>query len=68
MRERLISRTKAARYLGLGVQTFDKAVVEEGIPVYRFRNRRVFRREDLDRVIENLPVYSNGETSDEKEL
>lgn len=53
------SRAEAARYVGVGVTTFDKLVETGEMPrARRFRNaeRLVWLKRELDRALEDLPV------------
>lgn len=44
-----LNRLEAAEYLGIGVRTLDRMVADGTIPSGKFRGRRVFNRELLDR-------------------
>jgi len=61
--KRKFSIKEAARYLGIHEQTLrDKSDLGE-IPARKEGRFRVYLLEDLDRYIENLPLYDGGEFS-----
>ena len=54
---RLFSTGAAAQYLGVHQQTLRKFVDLGRLPALRLGKRRVFRLEDLDGFIEQLPQW-----------
>ena len=48
----MLSREEAAMRLGIGVRTLDRMVADGVIPSGKFRGRRVFNRDLLDRWAE----------------
>ena len=55
--QRLFSTNAAAQYLGVHEQTLRKFVDLGRLPALRLGKRRVFRLEDLDRFIDQLPEW-----------
>jgi excisionase family DNA binding protein len=63
--QRLFGPSPAAKYLGVHVQTLKKMTDLGEIEAYWFRNRRVYKLEELERVVSELEKYnpSYGEDS-----
>ena len=58
--QRLFTVSPAARYLGISDDTLRKYADLGQIPVYRFINgHRVFKLEDLNRLIDALPLWND---------
>ena len=58
--QRLFGVSAAARYLDISDDTLRKYADLGEIPVYRFINgHRVFKLEDLNRLIDNLPPWND---------
>jgi len=49
---KLLTRKETARYLRLGISTVDKMLAQKTIKPVRLGRRVLFRKEDLDRFIE----------------
>ena len=63
--QRLFSVSAAARYLGISDDTLRKYADLGKIPAYRFINgNRVFKLEDLNRLIDELPYWNDHRISD----
>ncbi len=63
--KRLFGVAAAAKYLGISDDTLRKYADLEQIPVYRFINgHRAFKLEDLNRLIDDLPLWNHRSTSD----
>jgi excisionase family DNA binding protein len=59
-KQQLFSVGAAARYLGVSDDTLRKYADLGKIPVYRFMNgHRVFKLEDLNRLIDGLPLWND---------
>jgi len=63
--KRLFGVSAAARYLGISDDTLRKYADLGQIRVYRFLNgHRVFKLEDLNRLIDELPLWNDHGHSD----
>jgi excisionase family DNA binding protein len=58
--QRLFSVSQAARYLGMSDDTIRKYADLGQIPVYRLNGRRVFKLEDLNQLIDGLPLWNDA--------
>jgi excisionase family DNA binding protein len=56
----LFGVSQAARYLGISDDTLRKYADLGQIPVYRFNSRRAFKLEDLNRLIDGLPLWNDA--------
>ena len=59
--QRLFGTKAAARYLGIHEQTLRKLTDLDELPARRMGRRRVCRLEDLDRYIDSLPRWYDGD-------
>jgi excisionase family DNA binding protein len=57
--QRLFTVGAAAQYLGISDDSLRKYADLGQIPVYRFNDRRAFKLEDLDRLIDTLPLWND---------
>ena len=53
-----LSREEAARYLGIGQRLFDSLYADGKIPSLMLGNRRLFRRETLDKLLAEREAQS----------
>ena len=58
--QRLFGVSRAARYLGISDDTLRKYADLGLILVYRFNGRRAFKLEDLNRLIDSLPLWNDA--------
>lgn len=59
--KRGLSRSEAATYLGIGVDTFDRGIEADLLPQpHMLFTKRIWDVEDLDRALRELP-YSTGD-------
>ncbi|PYR97792.1 MAG: hypothetical protein DMG16_23300 [Acidobacteria bacterium] len=58
--QRLLGTKAAARYLGLHEQTLRKLTDLGELPARKMGSRRVYALEDLDRYIDSLPRWYDG--------
>ena len=65
---RLFGPKAAAAYLGIHPQTLKQMTDERQIQAVRFRNRKAYKLEELERVIDELEPYNPcyGEDSEER--
>jgi hypothetical protein len=49
----------AARYLGISYNTLIKITELQQIAAYNFNGRRLYRLEDLDKLLQSLPEWDN---------
>ena len=57
--QRLFTVSQAARYLGISDDTLRKYADLGTITAYRFNERRAFKLEDLNRLIDTLPLWND---------
>lgn len=58
-RQRLFRVSQAAEYLGISDDTLRKRADMGEIPVYRDHGQRVFKLEDLNQLIDTLPLWND---------
>ena len=66
--QRLYGPKAAAKYLGIHTQTLILMTDEGAIKAHKFRNRRAYKLEELERLVDRLPEYnrSYGEDSQKR--
>jgi excisionase family DNA binding protein len=57
--QRLFGPKAAARYLGIDTDTLRKLTAEGKLKAYIFRDRRAYRLEELNDLIDSLPEWNN---------
>ena len=57
--QRLFRVTAAARYLGISDDSLKKYTDLHQINAYEFNGQRVYKLEDLDRLIDSLPKWDH---------
>jgi hypothetical protein len=58
--QRLFKIQAAARYLGISDDSLKKYTDLQQIAAYRFNGARVYKLEDLDRLIDSLPEWDDA--------
>lgn len=59
--QRMFPASKAAKYLGVAVDSLKKYTDEGVIKAFDFKGRRAYKLEDLDSLIDSLPEWQNGD-------
>ena len=57
--QRLFGVKAAAKYLGISDDTLRKYADLGQLPAYRFNGHRTFKVEDLNNLIDNLPLWND---------
>jgi excisionase family DNA binding protein len=60
-KKRLFTFSEALDYLGFSEHTLNDLIDDNEIPCYRLGCRKKFKLEELDRFIDELPVYSRNQ-------